>query len=259
MDYYYPYQDYFYHFPRFQRNDHPTQFLSRGTWTPFSWVEKYNYAFSGPYNKAEVALTFDDGPDPIFTPLILDKLKKYGVKATFFLLGSNVEKFPEMVKRISAEGHIIGNHTYSHPNLTQVSDEEYHDQIQKSDALIQKLIGYKPRFFRPPYGAINENQIRWATEQRMMVVQWGIDTLDWQGLSAEKITETVEINILPGSIILQHNAPDVPLQGSVDALDLIIPQFQGQGAKFVTLSEMFDLTKERGISYPATHIPSLKL
>ena len=245
MDYFYPYSERFYDFPLHHRGYPTNPFLSRGAWTSFSWVEKYNYAFSGPYNRAAVALTFDDGPDPVFTPAILDKLNKYGVKATFFLLGVNIEKFPELVKRISAEGHVIGNHTYSHPKLVQVSDEDYHHEIQKSDELIEKLAGYKPKFFRPPYGSINENQLRWATEQGMMVTQWSVDTLDWQGLDAAKITATVAANVLPGSIILQHNAPGVPLQGSVDALDQIIPQLQEKAARFVTLPDMFGMTKER--------------
>jgi peptidoglycan/xylan/chitin deacetylase (PgdA/CDA1 family) len=249
MNNFYPYRD----FSFSQRNDHPNQYLnSRGSWTPFTWVEKYNYAFSGPYNTPAVALTFDDGPDPVFTPLILDKLKKYGVKATFFLLGTNIEKFPEIVNQISVEGHLIGNHTYSHPRLTDITDEEYHYQIHKTDELIQQLVGYKPKFFRPPYGVIEESQLKWANEQGMMVTQWSIDTLDWQGLDAEKITQTVMANVLPGSIILQHNAPDVPLQGSVDALDQIIPQLQAKATRFVTLSEMFNTTLNRG--YSATRI-----
>lgn len=239
MNYFYPYPVYLYDFPL------PRRMLSSNPWLAFGWVEKYNYAFSGPYNKAEVALTFDDGPDPVFTPLILDKLKNHGVKATFFLLGANIEKFPEIVKRIAAEGHVIGNHTYSHPKLTEVSNEDYHQQIQKSDELIQKLAGYKPKFFRPPYGAINESQLQWANVQGMMVTQWSIDTLDWQGLAAADITETVLTNALPGSVILQHNAPDVPLQGSVAALDQMIPELQKKELRLVTLPEMFGMAKER--------------
>jgi len=246
MNYFYAYpHPYFYpysHFPFPSRNDVAG---NRGSWTPFTWVEKYCYVFSGPYNQGAVALTFDDGPDPVFTPQILDKLKKYGVKATFFLLGVNMEKFPELVKRISAEGHAIGSHTYDHPKLTELNDEEFCQQMLKSDELIQQLAGYKPRFFRPTYGAINENQVKWATEQRMVVTQWSIDTLDWMGLDATQITESVMANVLPGSIILQHNAPDVPLQGSVDALDQIIPQLQSQAARFVTLPDMFNTTKGR--------------
>ncbi|MCL1991172.1 MAG: polysaccharide deacetylase family protein [Defluviitaleaceae bacterium] len=248
MNYFYPYPTYLYNDLRYRKSygyDDINPFLSRGVWTPFTWVEKYHYAFSGPFDQAAIALTFDDGPDPIFTPHILDKLKTYGAQATFFLLGENIEKFPDIVKRIAAEGHVIGNHTYAHPNLPQVSDEDYHQQIQKTDALIEQLVGYKPKFFRPPYGAIREDQLQWATEQNMMVIQWSLDTLDWQGLSAKHITEAVMANALPGSIILQHNAQGVPLQGSVDALDQIIPQLQEKATRFVTLPEMFHLDKAR--------------
>ena len=219
--------------------------IFRGSWTPFNWVEKYNYAFNGPSDKGWLALTFDDGPDPDFTPAILDKLKKYDVKATFFLLGNNIEKYPEIAKRIAEEGHVIGNHTYSHPNLTQVSDEVYHDEIKKADELIKKYAGYYPRFFRPTYGAINENQVAWATNEKMMIIQWSVDTLDWEGKSAEEISRTVAGNALPGGIILQHNASGVPLQGSVEALDLIIPQMKNKGVTFVTLAEMFNKSANR--------------
>jgi len=248
MDYFYPYQNFKTppYSPPLYRNAYFEPFLSmRGAWTPLSWVEKYQYAFSGPYNQAGIALTFDDGPDLVFTPQILEKLRKYHVKGTFFLLGENMEKYPHLVKQIASEGHVIGNHTYSHPKLTEISDETYHFEIEKTDRIVQELAGYKPRFFRPTYGAINENQVAWATEQKMMVIQWSVDTLDWKGLSADVITQTVGANVLPGSIILQHSADGVPLQGSVDALDQIIPALQKKGARFVTLPEMFGLTKER--------------
>ncbi|MBO1579499.1 MULTISPECIES: peptidoglycan-N-acetylglucosamine deacetylase [Bacillus] len=217
----------------------------RGSWTPFSWVEKYAYAFSGPYNKAEVALTFDDGPDLVFTPQILDKLKNYGVKAAFFLLGENAERYPNVVKRIANEGHTIGNHTYNHPNLAKVSDEEYRNQIVKTEGILQKLAGYAPKFIRPPYGEIREKQLEWATGQNFMIVQWSVDTVDWKGVSAEKITNTVLGNAFPGSVILQHSTPGGNLQGSVDSLDRIIPELKAKGARFVTLPSMFQTSKQR--------------
>ncbi|WP_026591944.1 peptidoglycan-N-acetylglucosamine deacetylase [Bacillus sp. UNC437CL72CviS29] len=217
----------------------------RGSWTPFSWVEKYAYAFSGPYNKAEVALTFDDGPDPVFTPQILDKLKSYGVKGTFFLLGENAERYPNVVKRIADEGHIIGNHTYNHPNLAKVSDEEYRNQIVKTEEILKKLVGYVPKFIRPPYGEIREKQLGWATEQNFMIVQWSVDTVDWKGVSAEKITNTVLGNAFPGSVVLQHSTPGANLQGSVDSLDRIIPELKAKGSRFVTLPSMFQTSKQR--------------
>jgi len=219
--------------------------LVRGSWTPFSWVEKYHYLFNGPFNRAEVALTFDDGPDPNFTPAILDKLAKYGVKATFFLLGENAEKWPDMARRIVAEGHVIGNHTYSHPKSAGLSMEEFKHEIGKSDELLKTLAGYRPRFFRPPYGDINEEQLYWLTQQGVVTIQWSVDTNDWRGLSGEEIAKTVQAGVYPGSIVLQHNADGVPLQGTVDSLDLFIPQLQSKGVRFVTLSEMFGITKER--------------
>ncbi|EEM17380.1 polysaccharide deacetylase family protein [Bacillus pseudomycoides] len=217
----------------------------RGSWTPFSWVEKYAYAFSGPYNKAEVALTFDDGPDFVFTPQILDKLKNYGVKATFFLLGENAERYPDVVKRIANEGHTVGNHTYNHPNLVKVSDEEYRNQIVRTEEILQKLIGYAPKFIRPPYGEIREKQLEWATEQNFMTVQWSVDTVDWKGVSAEQVTNTVLGNAFPGSVILQHSTPGGHLQGSVDALDRIITELKAKGSRFVTLPNMFHTSKQR--------------
>ncbi|WP_242144649.1 MULTISPECIES: peptidoglycan-N-acetylglucosamine deacetylase [unclassified Bacillus cereus group] len=217
----------------------------RGSWTPFSWVEKYAYAFSGPYNKAEVALTFDDGPDLIFTPQILDTLKKYHVKATFFLLGENAERYPNIVKRIIDEEHIIGNHTYNHPNLAKVNEKEYHNQIIKTEEILNRLAGYVPKFVRPPYGEILENQLKWATEQNFMIVQWSVDTVDWKGVSAENITNHVLGNAFPGSIILQHSTPGGKLQGSVDALDRIIPELKMKGTRFVTLPNMFRTSKQR--------------
>ena len=217
----------------------------RGSWTPFSWVEKYAYAFAGPYNKAEVALTFDDGPDPVYTPQVLNKLKKHGVKATFFLLGENAERYPEVVKRIVNEGHIVGNHTYNHPNLNKIDDKQYHEQMLKTEKILQKLTGYSPKFFRPPYGIINENQMKWATEQNFMIIQWSVDTLDWKGLNAQEITNKVLGNALPESILLHHTAQGGKLQGSVDALDRFIPDLASNGARFVTLPKMFNTSKQR--------------
>lgn len=225
----------------------PTQIedLSRGSWTPFPWVEKYAYAFSGPHNKAEVALTFDDGPDATYTSKMLDTLNKYGVKGTFFLLGQNAEKYPDVVKRMAAEGHVIGNHSYSHPEFVKLSDAEYHEQITKTERIVKNLAGYEPKFIRPPYGAINEQQVAWATNRKNMIVQWTVDTLDWKTTNAQDITNKAVGNSFPGSVILQHSGPGLNLQASLESLDQTIPQLTSKGARFVTLPQMFNLAKER--------------
>jgi len=209
----------------------------RGSWTPFTWVEKYRYLFSGPFNKPEIALTFDDGPDEVYTPQILDRLNTFNVKATFFLLGQNIQEHPDMVRRIVNEGHIVANHSYDHPNFSTVSLTEFQNQIITTGNLIADLVGYHPTFIRPPYGVITEEQLQWATEQKYIVVQWNIDTNDWRGLSGEEITGTVIANAFPGSIVLQHNAFS-PLQGTVESLGQFIPQLQSDGAEFVTLAQM---------------------
>ena len=219
--------------------------LFRGSWTPFAWVEKYLYVFNGSYDRAEVALTFDDGPDPYFTPAILEKLAQYGIKATFFLLGENAEKYPEMARQIVTEGHVVANHTYSHPKSSGISLEAFKHEIGSSDELLNILAGYRPRFFRPPYGDINEEQLAWLTSQGFVTVQWSVDTDDWRGLSGEEIATKVQGGVYPGSIVLQHNAEGVPLQGTIEALDLFIPQLQAKGVKFVTLPEMFGVSRER--------------
>ncbi|GGE68126.1 peptidoglycan-N-acetylglucosamine deacetylase [Priestia taiwanensis] len=237
-----PYPQYQTPYPYPTRTPQPTDEL-RGSWTPFTWVEKYAYAFSGPYNKAEVAITFDDGPDLGFTPQLLQKLKKYNVKATFFLLGQNIEKHPEMVKRIANEGHLLANHSYSHPNYAKLSLEEFKEQINKTNNLIKDLVGYSPRFVRPPYGSITEEQLSWATKKKLMIVQWSVDTLDWKGLSGDEIANKVMGGSFPGSVLLQHSASGVPLQGTVDSLDKFIPAMQKKGVRFVLLTKMFNMSK----------------
>lgn len=214
------------------------QFI-RGSWTPFSWVESYSYLFSGPFNKPEIALTFDDGPDEIYTPQVLDQLRIYGAKGTFFVTGENVQQYPDMARRIVAEGHEIAIHSYDHPDFSTLTLPEFQNQILTSEEVIESVVGVKPRLIRPPYGIITEEQLKWTTEANYVVVQWSIDTLDWQGLSAEEITNTVVSNAFPGSIVLQHSAYS-PLQGSVAALGIFIPQLQSRGVRFVTLSKMLE-------------------
>ncbi|TKI89896.1 polysaccharide deacetylase family protein, partial [Bacillus cereus] len=102
-------------------------------------------------------------------------------------------------------GHVIGNHTYSHPNLAKVNEDEYRNQIIKTEEILNRLAGYAPKFIRPPYGEILENQLKWATEQNFMIVQWSVDTVDWKGVSADTITNNVLGNSFPGSVILQHS------------------------------------------------------
>ena len=189
-----------------------------------------------------VSLTFDDGPDSTYTPAVLDVLKQKDVKATFFLIGKRVEENPQIAKRIAEEGHLVGNHTYSHANLDKASPEVAQELSKAETAFkAQGLSGNG--LFRPAYGAANPSLIEQVSNLGYKVAMWSVDTLDWRGLSAAEVFRNVESAMTPGAVILQHSAggPGEDLSGSVSALPQIIDTLQGQGYRFVTVSEMFKL------------------
>lgn len=205
------------------------------------------FVLNGPSSIRQVALTFDDGPDLEYTPQILDVLKEYNVKATFYVVGNRTEAHPEIVRRMHREGHEIGNHTYNHPNLIKLSNDAFQRQLRQTDEVIQRLTGYSPKTFRPPYGNINEEQIKWISSQRFTIVNWNVDSLDWKGLSADQVATNVLSTIFPGSIILQHSAggKGEDLSGTVKALPKIIEQLRADGVEFVTVSELLNLPKSK--------------
>jgi peptidoglycan/xylan/chitin deacetylase (PgdA/CDA1 family) len=206
---------------------------------------KYHSTFflNGDPSKREVALTFDDAPDANFSPQVLDVLKGVGVKATFFVVGNRAEAHPDIMKRIVAEGHAIGNHSYSHANLPKLTDAEFRSQIEKTDTIIRRFTGYTSDIVRPPYGNINEPQIQWLGSQQKKIISWNVDSLDWKGLNAEQVITNVLGHVHPGSIILQHAAggTNEDLSGTVKALPKIINQLQADGVKLVTVPELFNI------------------
>jgi peptidoglycan-N-acetylglucosamine deacetylase len=210
---------------------------------------KYPATFKlyGQPNRRQVALTFDDGPDLEFTPQILDVLKRNHVRATFFLLGNRAKTHPEMVRRILREGHQIGNHSYNHPLFPKISDLEFRRQVEQTQTVLKSIIGYSPRFIRPPYGAINEKQIKWLATQKYTVVNWNVDSLDWKGLKSEQVLKNVMRRARPGSIILQHCAGGrgEDLSGTVKALPKIISQLRAEGVDFVTVAELFSISSKK--------------
>jgi peptidoglycan/xylan/chitin deacetylase (PgdA/CDA1 family) len=187
-----------------------------------------------------VALTFDDGPDRLYTPQVLDVLKAKGVKATFFLIGKRIEEDPDVAKRIADEGHSIGNHTYSHPELTEASDS-LPEEIAKAKQAIEAVGVTDNGFFRPPYGAAEPSLVEQVADLGYRIAMWSIDSLDWRGLSRTEVVKNVEGYVVPGSVILQHSAggPGEDLSGSVLAVGDIIDKLRAQGYRFVTLDEMF--------------------
>lgn len=180
-----------------------------------------------------ISITLDGTWGANYTEEILQILRENNVKITFFFAGYWLEKYPELVRKIAAEGHEIGNHSYTHPHFNQLSKEKIKEELESTSNLIEKLIGKRPVFFRPPFGEYNNNVIRTANELGYQVIQWSIDSLDWMEPGVDKIVERV-LKAESGDIILMHNnAPETP-----EALRRLIPIFKQRGYRIVPLSEL---------------------
>ena len=179
----------------------------------------------------EVALTFDDGPSPKYTPLLLDGLKERNVRATFFLLGKNVKENQELVQRMQAEGHLLGNHTYNHVQLNKIPETTARQEILKTNNEIYEATGKYPEYMRPPYGAWKKN-MELCVE--MLPVFWDIDTLDWKSQNVDAILKAAGEEPEDGSIILMHDE----YQTSVEAARLLIDRLKEKGYEFVTVDEL---------------------
>ena len=192
---------------------------------------KYESVSASSAEKKKVAITFDDGPNPDYTPDLLKGLKERGVSATFFLLGKEVEKYPELVEQMHAEGHLIGTHSYEHVNLCNLTDEKAIEQVDKTNALIEKITGERPQFIRPPYGCWKKN-LDYKTS--MIEVLWDVDPLDWKTGNSDGVVSRVLKNVEEGDIILLHDAS----ASSVKAALSIIDKLQEDGYLFVTVDEI---------------------
>ncbi len=176
-------------------------------------------------------MTFDDGPHPIHTREVLQLLNQYDAKATFFMLGSQVEEYPHITAQVAASGHEIGSHTWSHKNLTTLSEEEAIEGISLGVVAIEDAIGYQPTHFRPPFGERNANVDQLVG---MPSVLWTIDTRDWNTRTPESIFQIVKTNASNGQIVLMHDIYDT----TVEALDPILKHLTLEGYQFVTISEL---------------------
>jgi len=198
---------------------------------------KTHFMFNSPEKQRQIALTFDDGPDLKYTPQILNILRKHHVKATFFLTGSHAKAHPNMVKRIVKEGHVIGNHSYNHPNLLELSDPVFQEEINKTNKILQTITGRSPRLMRPPYGFINEQQLQWLIGQEFKIINWNVDSFDWKVNSSEEVKKNILDHVTPGSIILQHSTNSE----TVDALPTIIKTLRAKKMRFVTVPELLNI------------------
>ena len=189
--------------------------------------------------KPMLALTFDDGPTE-HTLDILSMLAEFDCRATFFVIGNRVYGNETIVQATATAGHEIGNHTWNHPHLDQLTVNQINSALRFCNERVIDAIGTAPRLLRPPYGSISRNVYYEAKDYHLMTVLWSLDTNDWDVRDVEKIYQTIMKNVRDGDIILCHDT--VPQ--SIEALRRAIPELQAQGYQFVTVSEMFSFAQE---------------
>jgi peptidoglycan/xylan/chitin deacetylase (PgdA/CDA1 family) len=182
-----------------------------------------------------VALTFDDGPSLENTPRLLDMLRKRGLKATFFVVGQCAAQHPDILRRIAAEGHEIGNHSWSHPSLSKMGELGVTEQLQRTHDVVQQITGSSPKLLRPPYGAFTANQRSWAHQKwGYKTILWDVDPLDWKVRNAGRVQSEILRQTVPGSIILAHDIH----ASTVDAMPATLDALLAKGSQFVTVSEL---------------------
>ncbi|MBE6554746.1 MAG: polysaccharide deacetylase family protein [Ruminococcaceae bacterium] len=195
------------------------------------------YRYVGKTDKKRIALTFDDGPHPRYTPQILDILNEFGVEATFFVVGTNAETYPELIEREQREGHEIGNHTYNHYHTAKMSAATLIEDILACSNTLERITGSRVKLFRPPEGVCTPDIKTHCEENDFTIVMWSVDTRDWAHPSVTEICRNVKEHVKNGSIILMHdfigkNSP------TPEALRRIIPMLQESGYEFVTVSRL---------------------
>ena len=179
----------------------------------------------------KIAITFDDGPSGSCTGKLLDGLKERGVKATFFMIGQNVEKSPELAKRVSEEGHLIGNHTYHHVEITKVPDEVAKKEILDTNELITSITGKPVEYMRPPFGLWQRNL---ELELDVLPVMWTVDPLDWTTENVDEIVNKVVTDAEENDIILLHDCYDSSVEAALRIIDIL----KEEGYEFVTVDEL---------------------
>lgn len=197
----------------------------------------FGKTLTAPRKPGELALTFDDGPNPAWTPQLLDLLAKHGVKATFFMVGSFAQAEPELVRRVAAAGHLIGNHSWSHPNLALTKAEQVTEELTRTSEMLEQISGAKVRFFRPPFGARRPFVLRTARGLGMVPVTWNAMTTDWRTPSADAIAdrlarsiEGLELQGWAANIVLHdggHRGPGMDRGPSVMAAGKLMEKYKG--------------------------------
>ncbi|MDB6155095.1 MAG: polysaccharide deacetylase family protein [Chthoniobacteraceae bacterium] len=197
-------------------------------------------------------MTFDDGPHAENTPRLLDMLKKRNIKATFFVVGECAAQYPAIMKRIIAEGHEIGNHSWSHPLLSKMGEGAVTEQLQRTHDAIVNSTGVVPTLMRPPFGGFTANQRAWANKKwGYKTILWDVDPLDWKVRNAAHVQSEIERQTVHGSIVLSHDIHKT----TVDAMPATLDNLAAKGFKFVTVTELLAMDRPVVAKPPAAAKP----
>lgn len=178
-----------------------------------------------------IALTFDDGPHPVYTRNLLEGLRERGVKATFFVVGENIPGNEDLISQMEEDGHLIGNHTYDHADISKLSDKENCRELQKTSALVKEITGHDTAYVRPPFGNWKDSM---DCQVSMIAVKWTIDTLDWRSRNVTEIVNKVMQQVSDHDIILMHDYYET----SVEAALQVVDRLQEEGYEFVTVEDL---------------------
>lgn len=199
-------------------------------------VEAYH---SAKHQSKKIALTFDDGPHPSQTKRILDILDRYGVHATFFMVGVNIENYPDAAQEVISRGHEVGNHTYSHAKIGKMNEVDVDRELEQCEELLEDRFGYDPHLFRPPQGALSDAIEGCSFEHDYRLILWSLDTRDWEVKNVDRIVQNVLSNIKGGDIVLMHDYIGTHSR-TAEALEILLPALIERGYRPVTVSELLD-------------------
>ena len=196
-----------------------------------------------------IAMTFDDGPHPVHTPRLLKIMKDRNIKGTFYVVGKNAKAYPHIMRQIIAEGHEVGNHTYNHPSLTSIPDQQIRTELRSTRDAVYDATGIRPQTMRPPYGAINQRiQELMFSEFGYPTIMWSVDPEDWRKPGVSVVTSRLVNSAHPGAILLAHDIHATTIQSMPAAFD----QLLAKGYRFVTVSQLINIEKA---SAPLSSVP----
>ena len=195
------------------------------------------YITCRPNAKSQVALTFDDGPDETFTPIIMDILDDYGITCTFFFIGENIQRYPDILIRAQKSGHQVANHSLSHKRPTEISKHELIYEFESCNLILEEHSGEGTRFIRAPYGLLTIDQMELIEQSNLLAIGWSIDSMDWYTDKKDEIVESVLNPIHSGAIILMHSAGG-NRQATLEALPTIIESLLQEGYTFTTVENL---------------------